>query len=240
MIELVVLDLAGTLVRDDGAVEGAFVDALRSVGALQSDEPDDALVAMVRETMGRSKIAVFTGWLGNEDDAQAANQAFELAYAARVHAGECTALPGADEALDELRELDVDLAVTTGFSEGTRDLLLETLGWTGVFNVALSPTHALRGRPAPDLVLAAALEVQVDDMRRVAVVGDTTNDLLSGHRAGAGVLIGVLTGAHSRESLEAVPNTHVLESVGDVPDVVREAADADLAEASAGATSAAS
>jgi phosphoglycolate phosphatase len=238
MIGLVVLDLAGTLVRDDGAVEGAFVDALRSVRAIQADGPDDALLAMVRETMGRSKIVVFREWLDDEDSAQAANHAFELAYAGRVRAGECTALPGADETLEELRGSGIALAVTTGFSERTRDLLLEVLGWTDVVDIALSPSAVLRGRPAPDLVLAAALEAKVSDMQHVAVVGDTTNDLLSGYRAGAGILVGVLTGAHSREALEGVPHTHVLDSVADVPDVVREPADPGRLGAATRATSA--
>lgn len=216
-IELAVIDLAGTTVRDEGAVEGAFLEALQSVGLMDGGEPDESLLAFVRSTMGMSKIAVFRDLVGDEDRAQAVNAAFEEAYARRVEAGEIEALPGSEEAFQALRENGVRVAVTTGFSPATRDLLLETLGWTESVDLALSPDGELRGRPAPDLVLASLLRLRIDDVRAVAVVGDTVNDLLAGYRAGASILIGVLSGAHDRAMLEAGPHTHLLDSIGDVP-----------------------
>jgi len=214
MIELAVIDLAGTLVRDDGAVEGAFLDALRAVDEIDAGVPDAALLETIRGTMGRSKIAVFRELLGAEERALAANAAFEAAYARRIAAGETTALPTADAALGELRDAGVLVAVTTGFSAETRDTLLASLGWADLVDLALSPTPELRGRPAPDLVLAAVLRLGIEDVRLVAVAGDTTNDLHSGHRAGAGIGAGILGGAHSRHELERAPHTHILESVG--------------------------
>jgi phosphoglycolate phosphatase len=215
VIELAVIDLAGTLVRDDGAVEGAFLDALRAVDAIDEGHPDRELIEIVRGTMGRSKIAVFLELLGDESRAQAANTTFETAYAGRIQAGETAALPTAGEALNQLRDAGILIAVTTGFSAETRDALLESLGWIPLVDLALSPTDQLRGRPAPDLVLRALLQLRVDDVRHVAVAGDTTNDLHAGHRAGAGIVAGVLTGAHSREALEAAPHTHIVASVGE-------------------------
>jgi phosphoglycolate phosphatase len=220
MIELAAIDLAGTLVRDDGAVEGAFIDALRAVGAVTDGAPDDELVTIVRGTMGRSKITVFREMLDDAEHADAANVAFEEAYERRVRRGETTALPGAEEALLQLRENGVRIAITTGFSARTRDLLLETLDWTSLVDLALSPSAELRGRPAPDLVLAALIQLRVDDVRRVAVAGDTTNDLLCGHRAGARIVAGVLTGAHDRSSLERAPHTHLLDSIEEFPSLV--------------------
>jgi len=51
----------------------------------------------------------------------------------------------------------------------------------------------------------------------VAVVGDTTSDLLAGSRSGASSVIGVLSGAHSREELSRAPHTHLIPSVADLP-----------------------
>jgi phosphoglycolate phosphatase len=219
MIKLAVIDLAGTLVRDDGAVEVAFVDALRSVDAIGDEAPDRELIEVVRGTMGRSKIAVFRELLEQEARAQAANEAFEIAYARRIEAGETAALPTAEAALARLRDARIRVAVTTGFSPRTRNALLESLGWVALVDLALSPTDHLRGRPAPDLVLGALLRLRIDDVRDVAVAGDTTNDLYAGHRAGAGIVAGVLTGAHTREELEAVPHTHIVETIGDFAEV---------------------
>jgi phosphoglycolate phosphatase-like HAD superfamily hydrolase len=47
------------------------------------------------------------------------------------------------------------------------------------------------------------------------------SDLLAGTRAGAGVVAGVLTGAHSRDDLATAPHTHIIDSVADLPAVLR-------------------
>ena len=59
MIRLAVLDLAGTTVRDDGAVEAAFVEALRQTGAGPDADGFPRRLEYLRTTMGRSKIEVF-------------------------------------------------------------------------------------------------------------------------------------------------------------------------------------
>src|SRR5262249_49696070 len=101
-----------------------------------------------------------------------------------------------------------------------RDQLLESLGWSTRVALALSPSEELRGRPAPDLVLAAVLRLGIDDVRHVAVAGDTANDLLAGHRAGASIVAGVLAGAHDRQTLAAAPHTHIVETIGDVAELI--------------------
>ena len=54
-------------------------------------------------------------------------------------------------------------------------------------------------------------------MGQVAVVGDTSYDMLSGVRAGAGLVAGVLTGAHDAQALRSAGATHVLDSVAELP-----------------------
>ena len=57
-----------------------------------------------------------------------------------------------------------------------------------------------RHKPAPDALLAAADRLNVAPSR-TAVVGDAVTDLEMGRAAGAGLRVGVLTGASSREAL---------------------------------------
>jgi phosphoglycolate phosphatase-like HAD superfamily hydrolase len=64
------------------------------------------------------------------------------------------------------------------------------------------------------------LQLGVDDVRDVAVVGDTTSDLWCGHHAGAGIVAGVLTGAHDRDTLAGAPHTHLVDTVADLPALV--------------------
>ena len=69
-------------------------------------------------------------------------------------------------------------------------------------------------------MLSAVLRTQTSDVRNVAVVGDTPSDILTGLRAGASIVAGVLTGAGSRHELEAAGATHVLGSVVELPGVL--------------------
>ncbi|MCU1405200.1 MAG: haloacid dehalogenase, partial [Glaciihabitans sp.] len=218
-IELVVLDMAGTTVVDDGIVERAFERAARRVG-LDGYRPLDAALQYVRDTMGQSKIEVFRHLTdGDEAAAQTANREFENAYAELIGEVGVDAIPGAEATINSLRASGIKVALTTGFSPETRDAVLARLDWE--VDAALSPADAGRGRPAPDLVLAALIATRASSVAAVAVVGDTISDVRSGRNAGAGLVIGVLTGAHTREQLEAAGADLVLESVRDLASVPR-------------------
>ncbi|MFF3684925.1 phosphonatase-like hydrolase [Streptomyces sp. NPDC002187] len=212
--DLVVLDMAGTTVADGGLVEQAFTVAAERLG-----EDPAAMIDHVRATMGESKISVFRHLLGDEERAQQANRAFEQAYAELVDGGRIAPVPGAAEAIGALRDRGRTVVLTTGFARVTQDAILGALGWCDLAEATLCPADAGgRGRPYPDMVLAAFLRTgAVDDVRRIAVVGDTSYDMLSGVRAGAGVVAGVLTGAHDTAQLERHGATHVLGSVAALP-----------------------
>ncbi|RST12631.1 phosphonatase-like hydrolase [Streptomyces sp. WAC05374] len=218
-ITLVVLDMAGTTVADGGLVEEAFAAAARAVGT----EPDAHMLGHVRATMGESKISVFRHLFGDEDRARRANTAFEEAYGALVAAGRIAPVPGAADAVRALRDQGRTVVLTTGFARVTQDAILDALGWRDLVGLTLCPadTPGGRGRPHPDMVLAALLRTgAADGVRDVAVAGDTSYDMLSGVRAGAGVVAGVLTGAHDAAALRGAGATHVLGSVADLPELL--------------------
>jgi phosphonatase-like hydrolase len=188
-------------------------------------DPDGADMKLrldfVRETMGQSKIVVFRALFdGDEARASEANQRFEDAVDAAVGRGEIEPLPGAEVALNALRGAGVRVCLTTGFSRVTREHLLDVLGWRDVVDLSLSPEDGIRGRPWPDLVLSALMRLGIDGVQEVAVAGDTVSDLVAGTRAGASIVAGVLTGAHTREQLGAAPHTHLLRGIDELPEVI--------------------
>jgi phosphonatase-like hydrolase len=209
--------MAGTTVSDGGVVMGAFREALENVGGVGENSPVGDPEEFVRRTMGQSKIAVFSEiFAGDRNKAERANAAFETAYDEAVDDGEVAALPGAVETMAAVREAGIKVCLTTGFAPATRDRILDRLEWRGSIDLALSPEDAGRGRPWPDMILTAVIRLGIEDVRQVAVAGDTASDLLSGWRAGAGIVAGVLTGAHGRDEFGAVPHTHILERVADL------------------------
>ena len=149
-----------------------------------------------------------------------ANATFECAIAARVNAGDIVALPDVERTIRSLRDGGCQVCLTTGFSGETREQIVGSLGWAGLVDLTLSPDDKVRGRPHPDLVLEVMRQLGVEDAAHVAVVGDTSNDMLCGRAAGAAVVAGVLTGAHDRATLEGAGATHILASFAELPAVL--------------------
>jgi beta-phosphoglucomutase-like phosphatase (HAD superfamily) len=103
--------------------------------------------------------------------------------------------------------------------------VLDTLGWWDRIDLALSPEDVPRGAPWPDLILAAMLRLGVTDVREAAVVHDTASGILCGRRSGAGLVAGVLTGAHSADRLRRAGAMHLIPSIAQLPDLLTPAGD---------------
>jgi phosphonatase-like hydrolase len=200
---VVCLDMAGTTVRDDNTVMEAFAAAIASRNLPVADFHSGMRYA--RQTMGQSKIEVFRHILGSENAAQAANAAFESYYAGAVAAGDVSPMPGAVELFAACRAAGIRVCLSTGFAPVTRDAIVAALGWETLVDLFLSPADAGRGRPWPDMPLTALLRLRGDSVSSLAVVGDTPSDVEAGLRAGAGLVVGVLSGDCTLEDLEAVP-----------------------------------
>jgi phosphoglycolate phosphatase len=69
-------------------------------------------------------------------------------------------------------------------------------------------------KPGPGMMAAFCTAVAIEP-RHVAVVGDTPHDMGMARSAGAGLAIGVLTGASPRFELEALAD-HILDSIGNL------------------------
>lgn len=215
--QLLISDFAGTTMRDDGAVLAAYRSALTEFGIPFTEED-------LAARRGASKRGVFRELAGRslpeaqaDDIAGSALAAFEGALRREYETGEVREIEGAEAAMGALKEAGIKLALTSGFDRGLVDLLVGRLGWGELFDCVLSGSDAPQGRPAPYLIYRAMTDLGVHDVSRVAVVGDTPLDLRAANNARAGWVIGVLSGAHSIETLGATRHTHLLPSVAALP-----------------------
>jgi len=220
-ITVACLDMAGTTVRDDGTVLEAFSAAL----AEQNLPAQEYARAMreVRSTMGQSKIDVFRSVLGGEAAAHEANDAFEAHYGKAVRDGRIEPVPGAEDVFAACRDAGVRVCLATGFSPYTRDAIIGRLGWADLIDLALSPADGGRGRPWPDLPLMALMQLGGAGVGELAVAGDTPADIESGLRAGAALVVGVLTGAGTRAELEQAGAPAILDSIAELPGLLSRA-----------------
>ena len=212
---LVVFDLAGTTVRDDGQVPAAFAAALLEHGI----QVTPGQIAGVRGSSKKEAIRHFVPE-GPEHSrrVEQAYASFQAEVRARYETGGVSAIDGAEAVFAWLRTRRVRIAFNTGFDRAITTLLLQGLGWSsGVADAVVCGDDVARGRPAPDLILRTMDLCGVSDAGRVANVGDTVLDLQAGDRAGVRFNIGVLSGAHARELMETAPHTHLLGDVRELP-----------------------
>lgn len=219
-IQLAVIDMAGTTVADDGLVVSAFESAATAAGVPDTGPERDDARQYVLDTMGQSKIGVFRALFETEELAQRANAAFERAYEDLIDEGRAEPIDGAAQAITRLRDAGVKVALTTGFSGTTQDKLLAALGWQSLADLVLAPGDGVRGRPYPDLILTALMRLEVDGVRNVVSLGDTSSDIESALRAGVSVAAGTLTGAHNEEQLRNAGASHVVGSVSEFADLI--------------------
>jgi phosphoglycolate phosphatase-like HAD superfamily hydrolase len=107
-------------------------------------------------------------------------------------------LPGLFEALGaEGRRI----AVVTTDDRAATDATLRALGVREAVKAMVCGDDGFPKKPAPDAVFALCQALQTEPPR-VAVIGDAPADLAMGRAAGAGLVVGVLSGVGSRADLE--------------------------------------
>lgn len=213
-VELICFDMAGTTMIDNGLVLEAFRRTIDGLGVVGNDA--QKAEKYVRATMGQSKIDVFSALFFER--ASSANEMFERYFVEVTQECGVSEVPGARSTVETLREQGLKVALTTGFSSDTREVLIDILGWAELFEIRISPGGAGRGRPAPDMLLWCALQSKVNAMSSLMAVGDTASDMQAGRRAGAGYCVGVLTGTDEEARLRANGADEVVASVVDLLD----------------------
>jgi len=213
---MVAFDVAGTVLNDDGLVISAFKKAFEATQPDLWPTHGVEWTQYALDTMGQSKIDVFTKLLGDVEKAHQANVAFEESYVQEIAEVGAVPIAGAEDIFKYLRSRGVAVALTTGFSRSTLDRLLIELGWKDLIDLSITPSEAGRGRPHPDMLNMAVEVLGITKPEHVIVLGDTASDMQAAVAFGAGQAIGVLTGAHDEHTLHDAGATSVINSVADL------------------------
>jgi len=113
--------------------------------------------------------------------------------------------------LEDLRSSGRRIAIATSDDREPTERTLVALGLADLVDATVCADDGVPVKPAPDMVLRVCAAVGVDPVR-AAVVGDSPADLQMGRAAGAGLVVGVLTGVGSQTDLEPLADL-VIESV---------------------------
>ncbi len=94
----------------------------------------------------------------------------------------------------------IHLAILTNDNRASTLSDLSVLGIDHLFSVVVSADDGLAAKPAPDGMVHVARTLDIP-LNRIAMIGDTTTDMLAAKAAGAGLVIGVLSGLDSARRL---------------------------------------
>ncbi len=225
-VTLLCCGLLGVTADDGGILERAFTEAFATQGIVPGTAAYARSMVHVHQTRGQAAVDVFRALFPDAPGrAEAATLAFDRSYRLAVDRSGLVPMPGASEALQQIRGSGVRVCFITGLSRGLLGLVLDTLGWRRQVDWVLCPEDAPRGYPWPDPMLCAMLRLGVTDVRETAYAGGTESGVLCGRRAGAQIVAGILTGGHTRDRLQRAGATHLLGSFAELPGVLAEAAD---------------
>ena len=221
-VRLIVLDVGGTIIEDHGEVPEAMHNALANGGV-------EVSFAEIGEWRGASKRGMVRHFveLRTKPDAkrEALIESIYRDFSTQTNKAYANVKPiaGAEDAIRALRKDGYLVATSTGFDRMLTDMVFRKLGWREYFVATITSDDVVDGRPSPFMLFHAMEAAHVDSVAEVVAVGDTPLDLQAASNAALRGIIGVYSGAATKERLEKERHTHILASVAELPGLMRTA-----------------
>lgn len=214
--ELVVFDIAGTTVVDDGEVARCFLDSLATEKLVVPVESVNEVMGLPKRLAIRQLLDEFAPEPPDDALIDRLHDDFERRMIDHyLNSPDVAVYPGVTALFRELRRNGVAVAVNTGFPRPILDAIMERLGWRvgHTIDAAIASDEAPRGRPYADMIHILMRHLGLGDAKRVAKVGDTPSDIAEGKAAGCGWVVAVTYGTHTREELAIEKPTHLADDV---------------------------
>ncbi len=227
-IQLVVFDIAGTTVRDNGNVAEAFITAFKEYGFTMP-------AAEVKKVMGFRKMDAIVLLL--EKFAPDRNDDDELAD--RIHTrfidkmiefymsdDTLAPLPHAEAVFRALKKQGIKVALNTGFTRSITDTILHRLRWddrSSLIDQVICSDEVAQGRPHPDMIEVLIDDLGIDTPAQVLKVGDTEVDVEEGRNAACGKVVSVTTGAYTREQLQSYGPDFIIDDLRELLPIIEQA-----------------
>jgi len=220
-IDLMVCDMAGTTVQEGGVVYKTLQQSMQkhglSVSATDVDPwhgaKKEAVIEHFAKKAGLSGPALEARVLEISDTFVNSIEDSYFSEAAEIGPIDVGLLGY----FRQLREAGVKIGLDTGYPQNIQQGLVRKLGFDKIVDGYISSYDVREGRPFPYMIHQLMERLGVEDVRRVAKVGDSCRDVEMGRNAGCGLVVGVLSGADGAEELFAAGADVVCDYVTDLP-----------------------
>lgn len=220
-IEAVIFDLDGTLANfnlDYKALRGEVKEYLIHAGVPASVlDVNESLFEML------NKAEIYAKNNGKSDQVFDAirSQALSIAEKYELDAAKTTGLlSGAIEALNELKKLELKMAICTTSSEKAASYIIKRFKIDGYFQIMVSRDKVKHVKPSTEQCETALKALNVRP-KAMAIVGDSIADMESAKELKA-LAIGLTTGYSTKEQLTAAGANYVITSLTDLPVLIKE------------------
>lgn len=216
MYKIVVFDMAGTTVDEQNVVYKTVHKAILRAGY------DVSFERVLLHAAGKEKFQAIKDVLEQLEGGAVHNDTlidihhdFENLLDQAYGSLKPQPMPGAIRVFEALRVRGIKVVLNTGYKRRVAEHLLQQLDWVEgrEFDWLCTADEVAKGRPHPDMILAAMAHFGVKDARQVAKIGDSIADIEEGKNAGCGIAAGITTGAQTAEQLQMAAPTHVLDSL---------------------------
>ena len=218
-VEIVVFDLAGTTVYDNKDVHKVLQYALKTEGVDITIEEANSVMGIpkpdaIKQLLKEKKYQLITEELIHSIHHSFVTRMVDF-YKTDLQVSE---KEGVSTTFKKLKEAGIKVAIDTGFDRIITNVVIERMGWAkkNLIDVSVTSDEVERGRPFPDLIYKVMELTGITDAKLIAKVGDTASDLHEGTSAGCGFVIGITSGAFTREQLKSEPHTHLIDHIPEV------------------------
>lgn len=224
-VELVVFDIAGTTVEDNGEIAIAFQEALKAFGY-------KIPVEKINPLMGYKKTEAIKRLL---KEYEIKKEKISTEYIQKIHqlflermtqfystTKNLRPLPSAEEVFTSLKGKNILVGLDTGFSKQITDIIVNRLGWieNKMVDYVISSNEVIAGRPFPYMIEEIMHKAKLRDTKKVIKVGDTEVDIKEGKNAGCLYSIGITTGAFTKEELTEYNPSFIIDDLKEIITII--------------------
>ena len=223
-IELVVFDMAGTTIADNGEIAVAFQTALKH---FSYDVPKEAINTVMGYKKTKAIKMILNLYGPSASNTEELIEEIHTVFLNEMIAhysglNEIEILPYAKEIFLFLKSKGIKVALDTGFTKQIADIIIDKLGWlkNNIIDCMVCSDEVPKGRPYPYMIQKIMQQVGVTNTQKVIKVGDTEVDVNEGLNANCLYSIGITTGAFTRQQLSLHKPSFIIDHLSELEKII--------------------
>ena len=223
-IKLVVFDMAGTTVSDENYVALSFQQAMKKHGyhvELKDVNPLMGYEKPLAIQMILDKYETDIQKINTDSIARIHTDFVNIMLEFYTNSNEIRPLPNVESTFGQLRAMGIKIGLDTGFSRNIAELIISRLNWETQIDIMVASDDVKNGRPYPDMIHKMQADLNLLTTDEVVKIGDTEVDVNEGINAGCKYVVGITTGAFTREELEPHHPTHIIDDISELIAIIK-------------------